>query len=72
MSSTHSLQEPHCHGRACRAQIVITIGPLWPDFMKYSSLAYGLILKDVGVLIQTLYLAAADMGLVPVRSGASI
>jgi SagB-type dehydrogenase family enzyme len=30
---------------------------------KYSSLAYSLILKDVGVLIQTLYLAAADMGL---------
>jgi SagB-type dehydrogenase family enzyme len=30
---------------------------------KYSSLAYALILKDVGVLIQTLYLMAADMGL---------
>jgi SagB-type dehydrogenase family enzyme len=30
---------------------------------KYSSLAYALILKDVGVLTQTLYLAATDMGL---------
>ncbi len=30
---------------------------------KYSSIAYSLILKDVGVLIQTLYLAATDMGL---------
>jgi SagB-type dehydrogenase family enzyme len=30
---------------------------------KYSSLAYALILKDAGVLIQTLYLMATDMGL---------
>jgi SagB-type dehydrogenase family enzyme len=30
---------------------------------KYSSLAYALILKDVGVLMQTFYLMAADMGL---------
>jgi SagB-type dehydrogenase family enzyme len=30
---------------------------------KYSSVAYSLILKDVGVLTQTLYLTATDMGL---------
>jgi SagB-type dehydrogenase family enzyme len=30
---------------------------------KYSSVAYSLILKDVGVLTQTLYLAATDLGL---------
>ncbi len=30
---------------------------------KYSSIAYALILKDVGVLLQTLYLTVADMGL---------
>jgi SagB-type dehydrogenase family enzyme len=30
---------------------------------KYSSVAYSLILKDVGVLMQTLYLVATDMGL---------
>jgi SagB-type dehydrogenase family enzyme len=30
---------------------------------KYSTLAYGLMLKDAGVLTQTLYLTAADMGL---------
>jgi SagB-type dehydrogenase family enzyme len=30
---------------------------------KYGSIAYALILKDVGVLTQTLYLVAADMGL---------
>jgi SagB-type dehydrogenase family enzyme len=30
---------------------------------KYSSIAYALILKDVGVLLQTLYLTAVDVGL---------
>src|SRR6185295_3127609 len=30
---------------------------------KYSSIAYSLILKDVGSLIQTFYLAATDIGL---------
>jgi len=30
---------------------------------KYSSVAYSLILKDVGVFLQTIYLAATDMGL---------
>ena len=30
---------------------------------KYSALAYALILKDVGVLMQTLYLMASDLGL---------
>ena len=30
---------------------------------KYSALAYALVLKDVGVLMQTLYLMATDMGL---------
>jgi len=30
---------------------------------KYSSIAYALILKDVGVFIKTLYMMATDMGL---------
>jgi len=30
---------------------------------KYSSIAYALILKDAGVLLQTLYMMATDMGL---------
>jgi len=30
---------------------------------KYSSVAYSLVLKDVGVLMQTLYLTATDLGL---------
>jgi SagB-type dehydrogenase family enzyme len=45
-------------------QIVITIAARFGRISwKYSSLAYALILKDVGVLIQTLYLMATDMGL---------
>jgi SagB-type dehydrogenase family enzyme len=45
-------------------QIVITITARFGRVAwKYSSLAYSLILKDVGVLMQTLYLMATDMGL---------
>jgi SagB-type dehydrogenase family enzyme len=45
-------------------QILITIAARFGRISwKYSSLAYALILKDVGVLIQTLYLMATDMGL---------
>jgi SagB-type dehydrogenase family enzyme len=45
-------------------QILITIAARFSRVSwKYSSLAYALILKDVGVLTQTLYLMATDMGL---------
>ncbi|MHC2619262.1 SagB-type dehydrogenase family enzyme [Bradyrhizobium huanghuaihaiense] len=45
-------------------QILITIAARFGRVSwKYSSIAYSLILKDVGSLIQTLYLAATDMGL---------
>ena len=45
-------------------QILITIAARFGRVSwKYSSLAYALILKDVGVLTQTLYLMATDMGL---------
>ena len=45
-------------------QIVITIAARFGRMSwKYSALAYALILKDAGVLIQTLYLMATDMGL---------
>ena len=51
-----ALQEvAHDSDYACRA--------LWPVSWKYNSIAYSLILKNVGVLIQTLYLMATDMGL---------
>jgi SagB-type dehydrogenase family enzyme len=45
-------------------QILITIAARFGRVSwKYSSLAYALVLKDVGVLMQTLYLMATDMGL---------
>lgn len=45
-------------------QILITIAARFGRISwKYSSIAYSLILKDVGVLIQTFYLTATDMGL---------
>jgi len=45
-------------------QILITIAARFGRVSwKYSSIAYALILKDVGVLIQTFYMMATDMGL---------
>ncbi|WP_234683465.1 SagB/ThcOx family dehydrogenase [Bradyrhizobium monzae] len=45
-------------------QILITIAARFGRISwKYSSIAYSLILKDVGCLIQTFYLAATDMDL---------
>jgi SagB-type dehydrogenase family enzyme len=45
-------------------QILITIAARFGRVSwKYSSLAYALILKDVGVLMQTFYLMATEMGL---------
>ena len=45
-------------------QILITIAARFGRISwKYSSIAYALILKDVGVLMQTLYMMATDMGL---------
>ncbi len=45
-------------------QILVTIAARFGRVSwKYSSIAYALILKDTGVLMQTLYLMAADMGL---------
>ncbi|WP_439373594.1 SagB/ThcOx family dehydrogenase [Bradyrhizobium sp. DASA03120] len=45
-------------------QVLITIAARFGRISwKYSSIAYSLILKNVGNLIQTFYLAATDMGL---------
>ena len=38
---------------------------------KYSAIAYSLILRDVGVLLQTFYLAATDIGLAGCAVGTS-
>ncbi len=51
-------------GAAAAPQILITIAARFGRVSwKYSSLAYALILKDVGVLMQTFYLIATDMAL---------
>lgn len=45
-------------------QILLTIAARFDRIAwKYSAIAYSLILRDVGVLLQTLYLTAADIGL---------
>jgi SagB-type dehydrogenase family enzyme len=45
-------------------QVLITIAARFGRISwKYSSIAYALILRDVGVLTQTLYLMATDLGL---------
>ena len=51
-------------GAPAPPQILITIAARFGRVSwKYSSIAYALILKDVGALMQTLYLMATDMGL---------
>jgi SagB-type dehydrogenase family enzyme len=51
-------------GAPAAPQMLITIAARFGRISwKYSSIAYALILKDVGVLMQTLYLMATDMGL---------
>jgi SagB-type dehydrogenase family enzyme len=51
-------------GEPAAPQVLITIAARFGRMSwKYSAIAYALILKDVGVLTQTLYLLAADMGL---------
>ena len=51
-------------GAPAAPQVLITIAARFGRVSwKYSSLAYALILKDVGVLMQTLYLMATEMGL---------
>ena len=51
-------------GAPAAPQVLITIAARFGRVSwKYSSVAYSLILKDVGVLLQTLYLMATDMGL---------
>jgi SagB-type dehydrogenase family enzyme len=51
-------------GAPVAPQILLTIAARFGRISwKYSSIAYALVLKDVGVLMQTLYLMATDMEL---------
>jgi len=51
-------------GAPAAPQVLITIAVRFARVSwKYSAIAYKLVLKDVGVLMQTFYLMATDMGL---------
>jgi SagB-type dehydrogenase family enzyme len=51
-------------GASAPPQILITLAARFGRVSwKYSSIAYALIMKDVGVIFQTFYLMATDMGL---------
>jgi len=51
-------------GAPASPQVLVTIAARFGRISwKYSSFAYSLVLKDAGVLIQTLYLVATGMGL---------
>jgi len=54
----------HAMGAATTPQILLTMAARFGRVSwKYGTIAYALILKDVGVLTQTLYLAATEMEL---------
>jgi SagB-type dehydrogenase family enzyme len=53
-----------------RLQILIVVAARFARMAwKYASIAYSVILKDVGVLYQTMYLVATAMGLAPCAVG---
>lgn len=57
-------------GTAPDLQVLIIISARFQRAMwKYQSMAYALILKNVGVLFQTMYLVATAMGLAPCALG---
>ena len=57
-------------GHQAAPQIVLVIAARFARVMwKYRSISYGLILRNVGALYQTLYLAATDLGLSPCGIG---
>ena len=59
-------QAAHVADISCKPQVVLTLTARFSRVAwKYSSIAYSLILKDVGVLFQTMYLVATAMDLAP-------
>ena len=53
-----------------RLQVLLVLAARVPRVAwKYASVAYALVLKDVGVVFQTMYLAATAMGLAPCALG---
>ena len=55
---------------ATEPQVLLVLAARMPRVAwKYTGLAYALVLKDVGVIFQTMYLAATAMGLAPCAVG---
>ncbi|MDQ6740185.1 MAG: nitroreductase family protein [Actinomycetota bacterium] len=51
-------------------QVLLTIAARFaPVMRKYETVAYTAILKDAGVLLQTMYLVATALGLAPCALG---
>lgn len=58
-------------GQAVNPQLLLTISARFPRvYWKYESMAYALILKNLGALYQTMYLVAESMGLAACALGA--
>jgi SagB-type dehydrogenase family enzyme len=56
--------------QATEPQVLLVLAARLPRVAwKYTGLAYALVLKDVGVIFQTMYLAATAMGLAPCAVG---
>ena len=56
--------------KPCTPQVLISLAARFPRVSwKYSSIAYSVILKNVGVLYQTMYLVATAMDLAPCAIG---
>jgi SagB-type dehydrogenase family enzyme len=57
-------------GKACTSQILLVFAARFQRMAwVYESAAYSLILKDVGSLMQTMYLVATAMNLAPCAIG---
>ena len=57
-------------GAACAPDLLITLTARFQRVAwKYQSLAYALILKNVGVVYQQMYLVATALGLAPCALG---
>jgi oxazoline/thiazoline dehydrogenase len=56
--------------QATAPQVLLLLAARMPRVAwKYTGLSYALVLKDVGVIVQTMYLAATAMGLAPCAIG---
>lgn len=64
-------QAENSAAQQCQPQVVVNITARFARLSwKYNAIAYSLVLKDVGVLYQTMYLVATAMDLAPCALGA--